>query len=281
MGYQFRMIISCPSCSARYAVDESKIGPRGRTVKCAKCGHTWTQTAPPPEEAAAPPVREEPRPAPRATREDTVSDSEIRDFRASLDAAVERDRSRMRESEEAAEPATRRSRRRAERSARRERGDGGGVPAVRSRRNPWPGRIAWLLLIAVLGAVVGGPIAFREQIVEAWPPSERLYQMVGLVPPPIEERLGVRNVKHAYGSGEESNVLTVQGEIVNISDSPSDVPDLRILFLNNGGEVLKRVSVAAPEKRMLPGESVTFRTRIPSPPAEAKHIDVGFDVEHR
>ena len=270
------MIISCPSCSARYAVDESKIGPRGRTVKCGKCGHTWTQTAPPPEETAAAPAREEPRPAPRASREDAVSDREIRDFRVSLDAAVERDR--MRESGEADEPATRRSRRRGGRRASR---GGSGVPAVRGRPSPWPARIAWLLLVAVLGGIVGGGVAFRERIVEAWPPSERLYQTVGLMPPPIEERLGVRNVKHSYGSGDEATVLTVQGEIVNISDSPSDVPDLRILFLNNGGEVLKRVAVAAPEKRMLPGESVTFRTRIPSPPTEAKHIDVGFDVEHR
>jgi predicted Zn finger-like uncharacterized protein len=267
------MIISCPSCSARYAVDESKIGPRGRTVKCAKCGHTWTQSAPPPDEAATLPVREEPRPAPRAMREDAVSDSDVRDFRASLDAAVERDRRRMDESEEIGRKPSRR--RRSDRSER------SGVPAVRRGPSPWPARIAWLVLLGVIGGIVGGSIAMREQIVEAWPPAERLYQAVGLVPPPIEERLGVRNVKHGYGTGDDANVLSVQGEIVNISDSPSDVPDLRILFLNNGGEVLKRVTVAAPEKRMLPGESVTFRTRIPSPPAEAKHIDVGFDVERR
>ena len=34
------MIISCPSCSARYVVNIDDIG-NGRQVKCTRCNHSW------------------------------------------------------------------------------------------------------------------------------------------------------------------------------------------------------------------------------------------------
>jgi len=35
------MIISCSSCQAKFRVDESRIGPDGKKVRCSKCGHVW------------------------------------------------------------------------------------------------------------------------------------------------------------------------------------------------------------------------------------------------
>lgn len=50
------MILQCPACSARYAVPDHAIGANGRTVRCAKCKHSWFEKAP--ESLAGKPMAE-------------------------------------------------------------------------------------------------------------------------------------------------------------------------------------------------------------------------------
>ena len=40
------MIVSCPSCATRYLIDPTALGGEGRTVRCAKCSHTWHEQPP-------------------------------------------------------------------------------------------------------------------------------------------------------------------------------------------------------------------------------------------
>lgn len=40
------MILSCPECGTQYTLKESQLGPRGRTVRCTTCRHTWHAEVP-------------------------------------------------------------------------------------------------------------------------------------------------------------------------------------------------------------------------------------------
>ena len=294
------MIIPCPSCSARYVVDPLKIGAQGRTVKCAKCANAWAQPAPTPEEmagadtepAAAQPAAPVPTPDPasatapaaapseapsespdeepdpsdvaaalgeRIGREPAEPDDDIvtetdDDFRTNFDAAFGK----------GSDPATRTLRRAGSST----------MPALPRKSSPWPARIAWIALIVVVVGVIGGMLGFQQSISQSWPPSQKLYDLIGLTPEPAKKRLGVRSVRYTYPDKE---ILRIDGELVNLSKVPHDVPNLRILFLDAAGTVVKRWTFPPPERRMLPDEVVKFVTEIKNPPADAKRIDVGVD----
>ena len=58
------MIIACPACSTRYVVPDSAIGIEGRTVRCAKCKHSWYQDGPDVERLVDAPAPSPPPPPP-------------------------------------------------------------------------------------------------------------------------------------------------------------------------------------------------------------------------
>ena len=66
------MLIVCPSCASRYELDAAKLGPSGRTVRCAKCDTRWhvepqEPVAPEPQEVPPPRKRPPPRKKSRAS----------------------------------------------------------------------------------------------------------------------------------------------------------------------------------------------------------------------
>jgi len=61
------MIAACPKCTARYRVDESRIGPEGAKLRCAKCQALFRVLLPPsaiPSQTLAAPTPAAPEPAP-------------------------------------------------------------------------------------------------------------------------------------------------------------------------------------------------------------------------
>ncbi|WP_202614820.1 zinc-ribbon domain-containing protein, partial [Elioraea sp. Yellowstone] len=64
--------IACPSCGARYDVAAGMIGPAGKSVRCARCGHVWLARA----EGEAPAERPAQWPEPPPPRVRDVTEEE-------------------------------------------------------------------------------------------------------------------------------------------------------------------------------------------------------------
>lgn len=47
------MILTCPDCHTRFAIDAALLAPDGRRVKCSKCAHVWFESMPEPDDEPA------------------------------------------------------------------------------------------------------------------------------------------------------------------------------------------------------------------------------------
>jgi predicted Zn finger-like uncharacterized protein len=139
------MIVTCPSCEAKYRVEQSALEVRRGRVKCASCAHVWTVAEAVPKSAPAP----QPPPAQRAQRAQPEPEP--------APAITEKPHAAIR-----ARAATRAKRNRAT-------VEGAG----------------WAGVAACLVAVLGAAFVFRIDVVDAFPRAAGAYAAVGVEVDPV------------------------------------------------------------------------------------------------
>lgn len=129
-------------------------------------------------------------------------------------------------------------------------------------------------LILVLILMLGGLVTMRQQVVRHAPQTASLYALLGL---PVNLRgLQFDGLKTVRETKEGVPVLVVEGEIVGTRARLTEVPRLRFAVLDRNGREIYAWT-ARPERTLLPpGETLPFRSRLASPPAEASSISVRF-----
>lgn len=133
---------------------------------------------------------------------------------------------------------------------------------------------AILVLLAVDCILVG----WRPEIVAALPQTNSFYKLVGLS---VNLRgLGFDGVVTTMEQHEGIPVLVIEGKIVNGARTVADVPPLKFILRNaNRQEIYAWTAV--PSRTLLPpGEAVSFRTELPSPPPDTHDVFLRF-VDHR
>ena len=140
------MRIVCPSCAATYDVPDSLLTP-GRAVRCARCSDEWMPVATTLAEPEAPPTSAEPSPS--AAQESTQAPATDR-----LRVDVTENRRPTAMDRLAANPAL--------------------SPPLYGLRVAWAASLVLLFLLAC------GAYTWRKDIIQAWPPSARMYAAFGL-----------------------------------------------------------------------------------------------------
>ncbi len=234
------MILTCPSCSTRYSIDAASVGADGRLVKCAKCGHKWREF--PPEDLPKQ-VAEEPPQEAKATPQDAAPEPKAEEENPAMSI----------------EAMTRASKRREEQRA--------------SKKKKRRGILGWLLFVLILAGIGAGGYYGRNTVVQFWPASAKLYQLMKL-DVKTKNLLGLEIRDLETKSILENGVvrLTVHGKIVNITGHEQPIPRIAIQLVDSKGLHVYSWSTSIEQPNIPAWETIEFSSSMNQPPEEAKHV---------
>jgi len=128
-----------------------------------------------------------------------------------------------------------------------------------------------ILALALLDTILVG---WRGDVVRALPQTASFYSLIGL---PVNLRgLVFDNVATVTEQHEGVPILVVEGNVVNTTRKTEDVPRLKFVLRNAAQQEIYSWTSVPVRASLPPGEGVGFRTRLASPPAEARDVVVRF-----
>ncbi|MGE5503424.1 MAG: DUF3426 domain-containing protein [Actinomycetota bacterium] len=276
------MLISCPNCSTSFSIPDKALGDKGRTLKCAKCGHKWFQApiqaddldldlagpsiTPTPAASAREEIEpryEEPAPAPSPPRgrdDDFDLDIEqppIPDFGER--AAPERPDHVSSLLDDEPEPIPEVFARPAQ-------------PAKSGTAGLWV-----LLLLLLLGGAGGAAFYFQDRLVEIVPEAGDVLGQMGL----RREKPGAGLQLRSAGTPErfvhnDTEVLIVRGIIANVSERPRPVPMMKLVLLDKDKTVVQEKQSQPPVTMLDPQGTASFKIMLERPNPNAVEVNVVF-----
>lgn len=294
------MRITCPTCGTSYGINSASLGPEGRIVRCARCKEVW-HVAPDEDAAPAAHVADVARAHPHdggarggaagRTHADYEDDGapavhdEDAAFHGHADAsdAPHVDSPSIagdwHEAEAAApDPAD-------AHDAEIHRPTFGSKPAKPAKRRPawlrlpsvnlpWLPRVSLPTAVTVMAAMTVALLVWRADIVRLMPQTADFYKLVGFG---VNLRgLDITNVKTTTETVDGRQVIVIEGTVVGVGRAAAEIPRLRFIVRDARGADLYAWNAVIEQPSLRPGEKAWFRSRLASPPAEAREIVVRF-----
>ncbi|MGP9814469.1 MJ0042-type zinc finger domain-containing protein [Rhodopseudomonas sp. NSM] len=282
------MHIVCPHCTTSYAINPAKLGDTGRTVRCSRCKEVWLAR---PEDVIQSEARvaamtaEDKQPTDDLAADagwgltDDDQDTPVVDsppIAAELPTVEDRTPPEP-EPDADAEALPRAGRKRSKRSFGSRRPKGLKARLTPLRQDP-VGTIKSVLTAstacAAFGALALGLLIWRTDVVRLMPQTGAFYRLVGFE---VNLRsLAIKDVKISRETVESKPVLVIEGMIMGLGRKPADLPRLRFVVRDERGTEIYAWNAVLEQTVLRPGEQAWFRSRLASPPAEARFIDVRF-----
>jgi len=268
------MIIACPACATRYEVPDSAIPDDGRTVRCAKCRHSWFQEAAEAEAFEqdwpseqdwpdAEPAADEPDAQP-APDDDTGSGEDLAAYvgEVPIDAPAPAEI----EPEPLPDPA--------EPAASADEGhvevqeSADPQPRARGRFRLW----AWAALVFVgLAGLTAAAASYWGM--PDWAPFDRpafAATQPGLelnFPAERQERRQLPNGTEFFGAS---------GTITNVGSGTQIVPPILIVLRDQRDRIVYSWEVAPSKRQLAPGETISVNEAITDVPRSARVAEIGW-----
>jgi predicted Zn finger-like uncharacterized protein len=275
------MQIICPHCTTSYAINPATLGAAGRTVRCSRCKEVWLAR---PEDAVEPAALQPAMAEAGRSHEDRlaaqwgVEQDEAGDQTPRMDsppiAGDWQDEDQGTSDDDWASRAQIDANADAEdvetecraglfgRLSRR--------PAPRQTR----GKSFMPIACAAMGALAIALVVWRADVVRLLPQTAAFYKMVGL---DVNLRgLLFKDVKVTTETVEGKQVLVIEGTIVGETRKTVDLPRLRFSVRDAQGAEIYAWNTVLEQTVLKPGDRAGFKSRLASPPAEGRSIDVRF-----
>lgn len=280
-------VIVCPHCGTRYQVPAETLGPQGREVQCAHCAKSWLAI---PDSAAAlapaappAPVRDPDRLFDERTERDldaafVAEEQAVLAATAPAAAPEPQAAPSIEEIKAAIAPKprppegprvdARLKRMRDKAFARRQSSMTAKLPFARIRR------VARLVTLGLLLALIGGGVAFRTEIVRHLPDLAGVYAAMGLEVNTVG--LEFRDVHTLLTQRRGAGLIEVDARIYGVAPRTVVVPPVVVTLLDAQGASLYEWSVTPDVRDLEPGEVVDFTSQLGSPPAGATRVRLTF-----
>lgn len=265
------MIIACPACATRYVVPDSAIGVDGRTVRCAKCRHSWFQAGPElpprPSEQATPPETAASEPAP--TPPLAPAPPPAAPVQPAPPVAVEE--------QAPPAPAPRPEPPRAQAPTAEYVSPVSSFehqPPFRPRGNPARLWTAAGITFALAVAAMIGLVSWLG--LPDWLPVNRPTfgngrpDLVLSFPPARQDRRTLSNGTAYFGAS---------GTVTNVGKDLREVPPILIVLRDAQNRIVYTWDVAPPKDKLRPGESVTINEAVTDVPKSARSAEIGWKPE--
>jgi hypothetical protein len=143
-----------------------------------------------------------------------------------------------------------------------------------ARKRPSVVTIGWLLLALIVGSVIGTLLLAPSFVKSVLPGASRLYAMLGM--PVGGHGLAFEGVRYGWTNDGGQTVLEVQGDVVNLTEIPVDVPTVVIALRDEKGEEISEWTTEIGAEQLAGGEHAPFLRQIPSPPSNVRSVKVRF-----
>ena len=232
------MILTCPECASRYFVDDARIGPKGRTVRCISCAHSWRAIGQGP-----------------AVDEASLTPTSGAAFAIDPLAADSSPFSSSRST-----PLPKRIRAEA-------------VEKKKTREAVAAG-VAWAGLGAGFVALVLACVLFRVDVVRLWPQTASAYAFAKM--PVNPTGLAFENVQGQPNLIAGHAALSITGVERNVETGPRASMPLRVILYDKAGKRLISAVSAPPVHQIGPGDTRPFAVNFIDPPADGSSFMVEF-----
>jgi hypothetical protein len=140
--------------------------------------------------------------------------------------------------------------------------------------------LGWVGLIAVVLLIGLSAVRYRQEIAVIWPQSAGVYSRLGMNV--NAQGIDFDKVDYHRESEDGQVVLAVTGQIVNHGSRELPVPQsVRVTLSDASNHEIYHWNFTPEAQTLRPGQSIPFLTRLSSPPATARHLEVRFSPDDK